>query len=121
MKKKQLFSRRTRLREVLINTLKRKAEKISFYQPATATDAEAYDLNDGTLLFSYQRFMKTPPGDLGKLALALVVLEDHDPQELVDTTNLPAYLSEPSYRQSFSTVKPGMQLHPTLTLVCICL
>lgn len=95
-------------RSVLI--LKRKTEKISFYQPATATDAEAYDLNDGKLLFSYQRFMKTPPGDLGKLALALVVLEDHDPQELVDTTNLPAYLSEPSYRQSFSTVKPGMQL-----------
>ena len=67
-------------RSVLI--LKRKAEKISFYQPATATDAEAYDLNDGKLLFSYQRFMKTPPGDLGKLALALVVLEDHDPQEI---------------------------------------
>lgn len=95
-------------RSVLI--LKRKAEKISLYQPATATDAEAYDLNDGKLLFSYQRFMKTPPGDLGKLALALVVLEDHDPQELVDTTNLPAYLSESSYRQSLSTVKPGMQL-----------
>lgn len=95
-------------RSVLI--LKRKAEKISFYQPATATDAEAYDLNDGKLLFSYQRFMKTAPGDLGKLALALVVLEDHDPQELVDTTNLPAYLSESSYRQSLSTVKPGMQL-----------
>ena len=95
-------------RSVLI--LKRKAEKISFYQPATATDAEAYDLNDGKLLYSYQRFMKTPPGDLGKLALALVVLEDHDPQELVDTTNLPAYLSESSYRQSLSTVKPGMQL-----------
>lgn len=95
-------------RSVLI--LKRKAEKISFYQPATATDAEAYDLNDGKLLYAYQRFMKTPPGDLGKLALALVVLEDHDPQELVDTTNLPAYLSESSYRQSLSTVKPGMQL-----------
>lgn len=90
--------------------LKRKTEKISFYQPATATDAEAYDLNAGKLLYSYQRFMKTPPGDLGKLALALVVLEDHDPQELVDTTNLPAYLSEPSYRQSFSLAKPGMQL-----------
>lgn len=95
-------------RSVLI--LKRKAEKISFYQPATATDAEAYDLNDGKLLFSYQRFMKTPPGDLGKLALALVVLEDHDPQELVDTTNLPAYLSEPIYRQSFSLTQSGMQL-----------
>lgn len=95
-------------RSVLI--LKRKAEKISFYQPATATDAEAYDLNDGKLLFSYQRFMKTPPGDLGKLALALVVLEDHDPQELVDTTNLPAYLSESTYRQSFSPVTTGMQL-----------
>lgn len=95
-------------RSVLI--LKRKTEKISFYQPATATDAEAYDLNDGKLLYAYQRFMKTPPGDLGKLALALVVLEDHAPQELVDTTNLPAYLSEPSYRQSLSTVKPGMQL-----------
>ncbi|MCI7726937.1 MAG: hypothetical protein MSH58_07350 [Clostridiales bacterium] len=95
-------------RSVLI--LKRKAEKISFYQPATATDAEAYDLNDGKLLYSYQRFMKTPPGDLGKLALALVVLEDHDPQELVDTTNLPAYLSEPIYRQSFSLTQSGMQL-----------
>lgn len=95
-------------RSVLI--LKRKAEKISFYQPATATDAEAYDLNAGKLLYAYQRFMKTAPGDLGKLALALVVLEDHDPQELVDTTNLPAYLSESSYRQSLSTVKPGMQL-----------
>ncbi|MCI5485693.1 MAG: hypothetical protein MR426_11635 [Clostridiales bacterium] len=95
-------------RSVLI--LKRKAEKISFYQPATATDAEAYDLNDGKLLFSYQRFMKTPPGDLGKLALALVVLEDHDPQDLVDTTNLPAYLSESTYRQSFSPVTTGMQL-----------
>ena len=95
-------------RSVLI--LKRKAEKISFYQPATATDAEAYDLNDGKLLFSYQRFMKTPPGDLGKLALALVVLEDHDPQELVDTTNLPAYLSEPIYRQSFLLAQSGMQL-----------
>lgn len=95
-------------RSVLI--LKRKAEKISFYQPATATDAEAYNLNDGKLLFSYQRFMKTAPGDLGKLALALVVLEDHDPQELVDTTNLPAYLSEPIYRQSFSLTQSGMQL-----------
>lgn len=95
-------------RSVLI--LKRKAEKISFYQPATATDAEAYDLNDGKLLYAYQRFMKTPPGDLGKLALALVVLEDHDPQELVDTTNLPAYLSEPIYRQSFSLAQSGMQL-----------
>lgn len=90
--------------------LKRKTEKISFYQPATATDAEAYDLNAGKLLYSYQRFMKTPSGDLGKLALALVVLEDHDPQELVDTTNLPAYLSESTYRQSLTTVKPGMQL-----------
>lgn len=95
-------------RSVLI--LKRKAEKISFYQPATATDAEAYDLNDGKLLFSYQRFMKTAPGDLGKLALALVVLEDHDPQELVGTTNLPAYLSEPIYRQSFLLAQSGMQL-----------
>lgn len=90
--------------------LQRKVEDITFYQPATATDADAYDLNAGKLLFSYQRFMKTPPGDLGKLALALVVLEDHDPQELVDTTNLPAYLSEPIYRQSFSLVNPGMQL-----------
>ena len=90
--------------------LQRKVEDITFYQPATAADADAYDLNAGKLLFSYQRFMKTPPGDLGKLALALVVLEDHDPQELVDTTNLPAYLSEPIYRQSFSLVNPGMQL-----------
>ena len=90
--------------------LQRKVEDITFYQPATATDADAYDLNAGKLLFSYQRFMKTPPGDLGKLALALVVLEGHDPQELVDTTNLPAYLSEPIYRQSFSLVNPGMQL-----------
>ncbi|MCI7020674.1 MAG: hypothetical protein MR913_12915 [Clostridiales bacterium] len=90
--------------------LQRKVEDITFYQPATAADADAYDLNAGKLLFSYQRFMKTPPGDLGKLALALVVLEGHDPQELVDTTNLPAYLSEPIYRQSFSLVNPGMQL-----------
>lgn len=90
--------------------LQRKVEDITFYQPATAADADAYDLNAGKLLFSYQRFMKTSPGDLGKLALALVVLEDHDPQELVDTTNLPAYLSEPIYRQSFSLVNPGMQL-----------
>ena len=95
-------------RRVLL--LQRKVEDISSYQPATATDADAYDLNAGKLLFSYQRFMKTPPGDLGKLALALVVLEGHDPQELVDTTNLPAYLSEPIYRQSFSLVNPGMQL-----------
>ena len=47
---------------------------------------------------------------LSKVALALVVLEDHDPKELVDTTNLPAYLSEPSYRQSFLPVTTGMQL-----------
>ena len=91
--------------------LQRKVEDISFYQPATATDADAFDLSTGELLYAYQRFMKTPPGDLGKLALALVVMENHSPEELVDTTGLPAYLKdENTYRQAFPFVKPELSL-----------
>ena len=91
--------------------LYRKVEDISFYAPATATDASAYDLATGKLLYSYQRFMKVAPGDLSKLALALVVLENHSPEEPVDTTGLPAYLKNgESYRLSFPFAKPGLSL-----------
>lgn len=96
-------------RRVLL--LQRKVEDITFYQPATATDADAYDLNAGKLLYAYQRFMKTAPGDLNKLALALVVMENHSPEELVDTTGLPAYLKdENTYRQAFPFLKPELSL-----------
>ena len=91
--------------------LYRKVEDISFYAPATATDASAYDLATGKLLYSYQRFVKVAPGDLSKLALALVVLENHSPEELVDTTGLPAHLKNgESYRVSFPFTKPGLSL-----------
>ncbi|MDO5545336.1 MAG: M56 family metallopeptidase [Eubacteriales bacterium] len=96
-------------RRVLL--FQRRVEDISFYQPATAADADAYDLTTGNLLYSYQRFMKTAPGDLNKLALALVVMENHSAEELVDTTGLPAYLKdENTYRQAFPFAKPELSL-----------
>ena len=96
-------------RRVLL--FQRKVEDISFYRPATAADADAYDLTSGNLLYSYQRFMKTAPGDLNKLALALVLMENHSAEELVDTTGLPAYLKdENTYRQAFPFAKPELSL-----------
>lgn len=74
-------------RKVLL--LKRKVEGIRFYAPATAKGALAYDRATGKLLYTHQHFMKVAPGNLGKLALALVIMENHAPEELVNT-NLPA-------------------------------
>lgn len=91
--------------------LKRKVESLAFYEPATAQDALVYDRNTGKLLYSYQHFMRAAPGDLNKLALALVVLEGHDPAELVDTTALPGYLNDGrSYRSAVPSAVQGRSL-----------
>ena len=96
-------------RRVLL--LKRRAEDPAAYVPATAADASAYDLVSGELLYSYQRLETVAPGHLNKLALALVVLENHDPEELVDTTALPAYLNNREvYQTAFPFSEPRLSL-----------
>lgn len=76
------------------------------YVPATAQTALAWDLSTGESLYAYQADRKIAPGDLNKLALALVVLENHDLQETVDTTNLPDYLKEEPYRMLSTGIHP---------------
>ena len=76
------------------------------YIPATAQTALACDLSTGENLYAYQADRQIAPGDLNKLALALVVLENHDLQELVDTTNLPGYLKEEPYRRLSTGIHP---------------
>lgn len=76
------------------------------YVPATAQTALACDLSTGETLYAYQADQRIASGDLNKLALALVVLENHDLQELVDTTNLPDYLKEEPYRMLSTGIHP---------------
>ena len=91
--------------------LQRKVENLADYVPATAKSAVAYDLTTTKLLYPELLYTKTATGDLNKFALALVVLKNHSPEELVDTTGLPAYLKEgESYRQSFPFVKRELSL-----------
>lgn len=109
--------------------LQRKVEGIVSYSPDTAMDAVAYDLTTTKIVYPYARFRKTATGDLNKFALALVVLENHSPEELVDTTDLPDYLrdkggqyrlSVPSAdgKQSLETMKQ-MTVQDLLTLMLI--
>lgn len=66
-------------------------------RPKTAQSALAIDQSTGEILYAYQPTQKIPTGIQNKLALALAVLEDHAPEELVDTTNLPDYLLQEPY------------------------
>lgn len=80
--------------------------------PKTAKGALVYDRNTEEILYSYQRFQKIAPGDLSKLALALIVLEEHSPEEMVDTTALPGFLKGQNYR-SFAGMPMGYSLEDT--------
>lgn len=71
--------------------------------PETAKAALVYDRNTGETLYSYQQFQKVAPGDLSKLALALVVLEDHSPEELVTIPALPEFSWDEGYRSIATT------------------
>lgn len=71
--------------------------------PETAKAALAYDRNTGEMLYAYQQFQKVSPGDLSKLALALVVLEDHSPEELVTIPALPSFSWDEGYRSIVTT------------------
>ena len=105
-------------RRVLL--LKQVVDDLAQYAPATAKNALAYDRDTGELLYHYQRFLRIAPGDLNKLALALVVLENHAPEELVDTTSLPAYLRNPEYRCVGDGLAREMTVEDLLTLMLMC-
>lgn len=66
-------------------------------RPQTAQAALAVDQSSGEVLYSYQPTRKIPTGIQNKLALALTVLEEHSPEELVDVTDLPGYLLQEPY------------------------
>lgn len=89
-----LLSGRTVL---LLKRAARLTETDGELRPRTAQAALAFDRNTGELLYSYQPTRKIPTGIQNKLALALVVLEEHSPEELVDVTGLPTYLLEAPY------------------------
>lgn len=92
--------------------LQRKVDGIVSYSPDTAMDAVAYDLTTTKIVYPYARFRKTATGDLNKFALALVVLENHAPEELVDTTDLPGYLKDMGgqYRLSIPSADKNLSL-----------
>lgn len=66
-------------------------------RPETAQAALAYDLSTGEVLYSYRQDQQVSTGVLNKVALAMAVLEDHSPEELVDTTALPDFLRNGEY------------------------
>lgn len=100
--------------------LKQVADDLTLYAPATAKAALVYERDTGELLCDYQRFMRIAPGDLNKLALALVVLENHTPEEMVDTTSLPGYLRGQEYRCVGDGLAREMTVEDLLTLMLMC-
>lgn len=105
-------------RRVLL--LKQVVDDLTLYAPATAKAALVYERDTGELLCDYQRFMRIAPGDLNKLALALVVLENHAPEEMVDTTSLPGYLRGQEYRCVSDGLAREMTVEDLLTLMLMC-
>lgn len=105
-------------RRVLL--LKQVVDDLTLYAPATAKAALVYERDTGELLCDYQRFMRIAPGDLNKLALALVVLENHAPEEMVDTTSLPGYLRGQEYRCVGDGLAREMTVEDLLTLMLMC-
>lgn len=49
----------------------------------TAAAAFAYEVNTGTVIYSYNPDLKMSPGTLAKLVLALVIIENSDPDDIV--------------------------------------
>lgn len=83
---------------LLLKRAARLSEVNGELQPKTAQTALAVDQSSGEVLYSYQSTRKIPTGIQNKLTLALTVLEEHSPEELVDVTDLPGYLlQEPCY------------------------
>ena len=62
--------------------------KVTDFQPATAKAALVYDKETGSPICAYQENQRIQPYNLNKLAIALVVLENHSPEEMVDVTRL---------------------------------
>ena len=105
-------------RRVLL--LKQVVDDLAQYAPPTAKNALVYDRDTGELLYHYQRFLRIAPGDLNKLALALVVMENHAPEETVDTSSLPANLRNPEYRCVGDGLAREMTVEDLLTLMLMC-
>ena len=83
---------------LLLKRAARLSEVNGELRPATAQTALVMDQLSGQLLYSYQPTQEIPTGIQNKLALALAVLEEHSPEELVDVTNIPDYLLQEPYR-----------------------
>lgn len=82
---------------LLLKRAARLSEVNGELRPKTAQAALAVDQSSGEVLYSYQSTWKIPTGIQNKLALALTVLEEHSPEELVDVTDLPDYLLQEPY------------------------
>lgn len=82
---------------LLLKRAARLTETDGALRPKTAQAALAIDRNTGETLYAWQADQKIPTGIQNKLALALTVLEEHAPEELVDVTGLPAYLLKGPY------------------------
>lgn len=79
-------------------------------RPATAQAALALDRSTGEILYSYQPNQQVYSRIACHLALALTVLEDHGPEELVDTRDLAAYLeSNPSLEEYAAMYTPRVE------------
>ena len=63
--------------------------KNGIINPKTAKAVAVFDQHTGKTPCSYHPYLRVAPGNLGKMALALVVLENHAPEERVDTTTIP--------------------------------
>lgn len=66
-------------------------------RPKTAQAALAFDMTSGETLYAWQASDRISTGIQNKLALALTVLSEHSPEEVVDTTDIPDYLLQEPY------------------------
>lgn len=79
------------------------------FYPETAQSALVMDRGTGQLLYSYQPSQQLASPLLNRMVLALSILETHSPEEMVDTTNLPAYLYGEEYLPSNWGYRPEVE------------
>ncbi|HEX7259638.1 MAG TPA: serine hydrolase, partial [Candidatus Saccharimonadia bacterium] len=72
----------------------------------TASSAYAIDLDSNQTLYSSRSEVERPIASITKIVTALVILESHNPSEIITIPTLPAY----SLGDELSGFQPGMQL-----------
>lgn len=86
-------------------------------RPKTAQAALVLDRSTGENLYTWQPTKRIPTTIQYKLALALAVLEEHSPEELVDVTSLPeSILNDPYYFLSSPHRGPYLEDFQELTV-----